>query len=250
VERIYRQEVPLQNTVHASTPKVGFREQKIEPSATEELSNLIVAPEIEPILAPQNKSPTPSSSEQNSLSDLRREYLKGAKEYKASLNRLLLLYENNILKAAQRLALSRKLYTEGLVHVSQVDEAALAVITERNKAKETRQKITDSDKRIAAILAESGRNISVNDSSLIGQTPSQLADGRVPVVMRYLQDTLNDPYSMKLLKWSKVQKVYRGDKPYWYVNLRMRAKNGFGAYILKDVGFYVRHNKIIFTENL
>jgi hypothetical protein len=80
----------------------------------------------------------------------------------------------------------------------------------------------------------------VADSTLIGQMPRQLADGRVPIVIHYLQENLNDPYSMKLLRWARIQKVYRYEEPFWYVRLRMRAKNGFGAYILKEVGFYIR----------
>jgi hypothetical protein len=93
-------------------------------------------------------------------------------------------------------------------------------------------------------------NPRIADSTLIGQMPHQLADGRVPIVIRYLQDNLNDPYSMKLLRWAKIQKVYRYEQPFWYVRLRMRAKNGFGAYILKEVGFYIRRNRVVLTENL
>ena len=63
--------------------------------------------------------------------------------------------------------------------------------------------------------------------------------------------TADDPYSMKLLKWSRVRKVYLANRqPYWYVTLRLRAKNGFGAYILKEAQFYLRHNKVVFTHNL
>ena len=32
--------------------------------------------------------------------------------------------------------------------------------------------------------------------------------------------------------------------------LRLRAKNGFGTYILKEAGFYLRYNKVVFTDNL
>jgi len=84
----------------------------------------------------------------------------------------------------------------------------------------------------------------------IGPRPSQLANGQVPVVIRYLNDNLNDPYSMKLLKWSKLHIIYKYNMPFWYVSVRLRAKNGFGAYILKEAGFYLKNNKVIFTDNL
>jgi hypothetical protein len=98
-------------------------------------------------------------------------------------------------------------------------------------------------------LSKPNARIPVSDS-LIGQMPHQLADGRVPIVIQYLEENLNDPYSMKLIRWSTIQKVYRHDKPYWYVRLRLRAKNGFGAYILKEAGFYLRQNKVVLTDNL
>ena len=49
----------------------------------------------------------------------------------------------------------------------------------------------------------------------------------------------------------RVRKVYLANRqPYWYVMLRLRAKNGFGTYILKEAGFYLRYNKVVFTDNL
>jgi hypothetical protein len=123
-------------------------------------------------------------------------------------------------------------------------------VAERDKAKETRRQIADADKQIAAIASETRLKSAANNSSLIGQAPTQHSDGRVPVVVRYLHDNLNDPYSMKLLNWSKIQQVEKYGQRYWYVGLRMRAKNGFGAYIPRDVGFYLRNNRVVFTDNL
>lgn len=86
--------------------------------------------------------------------------------------------------------------------------------------------------------------------SMAGPIPAQLANGKVPAVIRYLNDNLNDPYSMKFLKWSKLRIVYRYNQPFWYVTLRLRAKNEYGAYILREAGFFLKNNKVVFTENL
>jgi len=261
VERIYREEVPLQQPTISDTttmlvaqntqmekektplPSIGFRHQRVIPSATDELSKLVLRPEIQA----RNNSPFKNPT----LGDLRLECLQSTRDYKASLTRLIQVYESNIRQAEEKLALTEKLYAEGLVLDSQLEEAARDVTRARDKVIETRKQIAAADKQIAAVLMEVERSRRVNDSSAIGQIPNQLADGRVPTVVRYLEANLNDPYSMKLLRWSRVRKVYLANRePYWYVTLRLRAKNGFGAYILKEAGFYLRHNKVVFTHNL
>lgn len=89
-----------------------------------------------------------------------------------------------------------------------------------------------------------------DDSAVAGPKPRQFADGRVPAVIRYLEENLNDPYTMKLIRWSKIRIVYLHDERYWYVEVRMRVKNAFGAYILKEAGFYLRHDKVVRTADL
>lgn len=261
VERIYREEAPLQQPTMPDTtmlvaqnsqmekektpsPPIGFRHQKVIPSPTDELSKLVLKAEIQTT----NNSPFKTNP---TLGNLRLEFLQSTRDYKASLSRLIQVYESNIRQAEENLALTKKLYADGLVLESQLKEAARDVERARDKVIETRKQIVAADKQIAAMLVEVERSRRVNDSSAIGHIPHQLADGRVPTVVRYLEDHLNDPYSMKLLKWSRVRKVYLANRqPYWYVTLRLRAKNGFGAYILKEAGFYLRHNKVVFTHNL
>lgn len=244
LERIYREEVPAiissrqanaielvaqngQSTAPYPMPQIGFVNQKMEPSPLDDLSKPILTPEK--TFIPQE---SPGAS------------------YKTSLEKLLVSYQRSVRNRELRLTSSQKLYTEGRILKSQVDEAHRAVELERDKVKDTRKKIAAVDKQFAAALAVAKQTRPVAESTATGQAPSQFANGQVPAVTRYLQDHLNDPYSMKLLKWSKVQKVTKYGASYWYVSLRMRAKNGFGAYILKDTGFYIRHNKVVFTENL
>jgi hypothetical protein len=83
------------------------------------------------------------------------------------------------------------------------------------------------------------------ENKLLGNKPAQLANGKVQIVTNWLQEYLNDPYSMKIVRWSKVEKEYVNGEPFWVVKVRFRAKNGFGAYILNDYVFFIRRNKIV-----
>lgn len=148
----------------------------------------------------------------------------------------------------ERFAIEKQLYANGFILQTQLEDAAQLLNVERNKVVSTKKLISNADNDVAMALLESKHLLKVPTSA--GPMPTQLAGGQIPVVVRYLNDHLHDPYSMKLLKWSKPRIVYRDDQPFWYVTLRMRAKNGFGAYILRDAGFYLKNNKVVFTDNL
>jgi hypothetical protein len=281
VERIYREEAPLHQRTNADTtmlvaqntqtkkqntplPTIGFRHQKVISSPTDELSKLVLRREIQTKNSSPSETISSSSETKSGLGDLRHDYVQATKEYQASLTKLIPLYEAEVRRGEEKLAVAKKLHAEGLLLQSQLEEAARNVESARDKVIETRKQIARADEQIAAVekeiiadkrraeaLVKVERSRQVNHSSTVGQIPHQLPDGRVPTVVRYLEDNLNDPYSMKLLKWSRVRKVYLANRqPYWYVTLRLRAKNGFGAYILKEAGFYLRHNKVVFTHNL
>ncbi|MGC2239089.1 MAG: LysM domain-containing protein [Pyrinomonadaceae bacterium] len=86
--------------------------------------------------------------------------------------------------------------------------------------------------------------------SPVGVKPEQQADGKVAVVMSYYNETLNDPYSMRFVRWSKVEpKLYRG-KMYWSVQVKFRSKNSFGAYVLSEEIYFLKDNKIIALQRL
>ena len=236
VERIYREEVPAGNDgpKHVS----GFRDQSFVANRNDELSKPIGS---------QAKSVRPTSNSEP-LARLEREYLSSVKEYKGSLERLLGIYERNLRQAEERFASAKQLYANGLILRTQLDDAARLLNVERDKVLSTRKLISNADNDVAMALLESKQLIKSPTSA--GPMPTQLANGQIPAVVRYLNDNLHDPYSMKLLKWSKLRVVYRDGQPFWYVSLRMRAKNGFGAYILRNAGFYLKNNKVVFTDNL
>lgn len=75
-------------------------------------------------------------------------------------------------------------------------------------------------------------------------------NGSVQQVEDYLEKTLNDPDSYKSETWYDVHFYYSG--PYDYkVRLAYRAKNAFGALILKDQIFYLDgHGNVIDVKDL
>lgn len=78
-----------------------------------------------------------------------------------------------------------------------------------------------------------------------GLKPLQNSNGTIPLIIKYLNDTLNDPYSVRFVKWSNLEKTTFGDQEYWLVVLKLRAKNVYNAYILGEIAFYIRNNQVI-----
>ncbi len=91
----------------------------------------------------------------NPLFKLREDYIKATKEYKASLEKLQAIYENNVRKVEERLAQSKTLYSEGLISKTELDESERAVGGAQNKVNEVRQQMSTADTQIADTLVES-----------------------------------------------------------------------------------------------
>lgn len=75
-------------------------------------------------------------------------------------------------------------------------------------------------------------------------------DGRVDPVVRYLRRNLNDYDSSEFVEWSPVTKVEVKGEPFWAVRLKLRAKNAFGAYLLKDTYYFIRQNEVVTAQGL
>lgn len=103
----------------------------------------------------KKSAPTPPPSE---LTKLREEYIDATKEYKASLGKLLPLYENEVKKAEEKLELSNKLFAEGLIPKSQVQENERLLAVAKQKVAETNRSMTGADEQIAAVLVEAAAN--------------------------------------------------------------------------------------------
>jgi hypothetical protein len=98
------------------------------------------------------KKPAPAPPTE--LTKLREEFVKATNDYKASLAKLLAIYEGNVTKAEEKLELSRKLLAEGLISKIQVEENERALASEKAKVDDTRRQMTNADAQIAGIFAE------------------------------------------------------------------------------------------------
>ena len=89
------------------------------------------------------------------------------------------------------------------------------------------------------------------DERIIGKKPLQSSwDAEVLPVKRYLRTHLNDYDSSEFVEWSRVTKVTVDGQKYWGVRLKLRAKNAFGGYILRDTYYYMRHDEVKFATGL
>jgi hypothetical protein len=107
-----------------------------------------------PVTAQRKKAKKPGPQPVTELSRLRDEYVKATKEYKTSLQKLLDIYEDNVKKEEEKLATLKKLYDEGLVSKTQVEDNERAVGVEREKLVDTRRQIANADTQIADVLVE------------------------------------------------------------------------------------------------
>jgi hypothetical protein len=95
--------------------------------------------------------PAPSDTE---LTKLRDSYIKSTKEYKASLEKLLALYQASARKAEERASQSKKLFADGLVSQREVEQSEHAVGEANLKVTEVQTQIAGADTQIAQALIE------------------------------------------------------------------------------------------------
>lgn len=101
------------------------------------------------------KKPTPAApTPVNELAKLRDDYIKTTNEYKASLEKLIAIYETNVKKAKEKLDQSKKLLDEGLISRVQVEKHEFAVDEAQEKLDGARRQLKEADAQIAAILVE------------------------------------------------------------------------------------------------
>jgi hypothetical protein len=107
----------------------------------------------------KRKASTPPSKpatvqRQDELSKLRDEYVKTTQEYKASLQKLLALYEDAVKKAELKRDQAQKLFADGLMAKREVEQAEIAVSNAGLKVTEVQQQIKTADIQIAQALIE------------------------------------------------------------------------------------------------
>lgn len=103
-------------------------------------------------VTPKTKTPPPQT--ETELSKLRDSYIKATKEYKASLEKLVKLYEASARKAEEKVTQSRKLLAEGLISRKDVELSEAALADANLKVLGAQQQIASADTQIAQVLLE------------------------------------------------------------------------------------------------
>lgn len=104
-----------------------------------------------PTARPRTNAQVKPATELNKLRD---DYIKTTKEYEASLERLLALYEASLKKAEARHAQSEQLFKDGLISRAQLEDSESAITAEKNKVSGVKQQIAGADTTIAQTLIE------------------------------------------------------------------------------------------------
>src|SRR5215204_4082800 len=124
----------------------------------------------------KKKTPKPQTQPVTELTKLREDYIKATKDYKASLEKLLAIYESNVTSAEAKLVTAKKLFDEGLISKSKLEEDERAVGTEKDKVAETRRQMTNADTQIADVIVEAqadeqlAKNLRLARNSLVRTT--------------------------------------------------------------------------------
>ena len=101
---------------------------------------------------PPAKPPVDQSSDE--LAKLHDEYIKATRDYKASLQKLLALYQDAEKKAEVKRDQAQKLFAEGLMAKREVEQAESSVTSANLKVTEVQTQISGADTQIAQTLVE------------------------------------------------------------------------------------------------
>jgi len=96
------------------------------------------------------ETPAPETN----LAKLRDEYIKATKDYKASLQKLLALYQESVKKAEQRHEQMQKLLADGLISKSELEQSESLLTEAKIKVTGVEQQISGADNQIANALIE------------------------------------------------------------------------------------------------
>jgi len=100
------------------------------------------------------KTKAKMSAPESDLSKFRDEYIKATRAYKSSLEKLLVIYEGRVKPAEDKLAVSQKLYADGLIAKVELEKYEQAVTLAREKVSEAQKQMASADSQIAAVFLE------------------------------------------------------------------------------------------------
>ena len=102
----------------------------------------------------KKKSTPPATAPVTELSKLRDEYVKATNDYKASLEKLLAIYQDNVKRAEEKLATSKNLLDEGLLSKTEYERNEQALKTEKDKVADVQKQMANAESQIAAVVVE------------------------------------------------------------------------------------------------
>jgi hypothetical protein len=103
---------------------------------------------------PATKHPAKKPAPVTELEKLHDDYIKATKEYKASLETLLPLYEKSRLSAETRVAQSKQLFGQGLISKRELDDSERALVDATAKVDDVRKQMTTADTQVAQAFVE------------------------------------------------------------------------------------------------
>lgn len=103
---------------------------------------------------PVKPAPKPIIKAQTALEQLRDEYINATKDYKASLEKLLPLYEKELHRVEERAAKDQGLFKQGLIARKDLDAAEKAVADAKLKVEDVHKQMSTADTQIAQVLVE------------------------------------------------------------------------------------------------
>jgi hypothetical protein len=100
----------------------------------------------------QTRGPWPTA--QDSLKEFREDFIKSTEDYKASLQTLLVFYENDIKKLTERSEKWKELYDEGLISRREYDTTTGSIAEAQVKVEEVRKHIMTAEITIAEAMRQ------------------------------------------------------------------------------------------------
>lgn len=158
------------------------------------------------------------------LTKLRDEYIRLTNEYKASLGKLVPLYEKDVKRAEEKLEQSKKLLAEGLIARTQVEENEHALALAKQKLEETNRQMANAEAQIAGVLvetaadAEIAKNLRLAKQSLIRTSSFTRFTGvgswnlgEAYKVQRFFSDTFNKQLPIAVFGQGAIHERWRLD---------------------------------------
>jgi hypothetical protein len=178
---------------------------------------------IPAVPAQKKKKAQPPKPSVDELTQLRDEFVTLTKEYKTSLEKLLVTYERDEKKAGERLVQSKELFTEGLISKTDLEKSENAVNVATERVSKTRADIAGAEQQIADTLVEAQANAQIAKQTLrkgmlVSTTafiryngPTNWMLPNAWKVQRFFQDTFKRPLPIAVLGQGPIHDRWRLD---------------------------------------